>query len=111
MSDQNEQVVYTQEDIDTNKGMGILAYFIFFIPLLVEPAKNSPYAKFHVNQGLLIVLAGIAVTIVAVIPIIGWIIALIAPIVIFVFWVMALMGAIKGEAKPLPLIGGIKIIK
>lgn len=111
MSDQNEQVVYTQEDIDTNKGMAIIAYFIFFIPLLVEPAKNSPYAKFHVNQALIIVLAGFAVGIIAIVPIIGWIIALIAPLVIFVFWVMGLVSAIKGESKPLPLIGGITIIK
>ncbi len=114
MSDQNEQVVYTQEDIDTNKGMGILAYFIFFIPLLVEPAKNSPYAKFHVNQSLLVVLLGIAVNVIGsltTVILIGLLILPVGGIFVFVLWVMGLMNAIKGEAKPLPLIGKFTLIK
>lgn len=114
MTDQKETIIYSQEDIDANKGMGILAYFIFFIPLLVESSKNSPYAKFHVNQGLLIVLAGIAVNIIGsltTVILIGFLILPVGGIAVFVLWVMGLLNAINGVAKPLPLIGGITLIK
>jgi uncharacterized membrane protein len=111
MSDQNEQVVYTQEDIDTNKTMGIIAYFIFFLPLLVEPAKNSPYAKFHVNNMVLIILGNIAIWIIGLLPLLGWLAAFVGGIALFVFWIIGLIGAINGEAKKLPLIGDIVIIK
>lgn len=111
MSDQNEQVVFTQEDIDTNKTMGIIAYFIFFIPLLVEPAKNSPYAKFHVNNALLIVLGNIALMVIGAVPIIGWLAGFVGYIVLVVFWFIGLLGAINGEAKALPYIGNIKLVK
>lgn len=114
MSDPNKiQTIFTQEDIETNKTMGIIAYLIFFIPLLVEPAKNSPYAKFHVNQGLILVLAGIAVSVVgSIIPFIGWFLILpLGSIAVFVLWVIGILNAVQGVAKPLPLIGNITIIK
>ena len=41
------------EDADKNKVMGILAYVIFLVPLIV--AKDSPFAKYHTNQGLALV--------------------------------------------------------
>lgn len=110
MSDQ-EKVVFTQEDIAQNKTMGIIAYFIFFIPLLVEPAKNSPYAKFHANQGLLIVLVYIASSVVAIIPILGWIASPILWIAGIVLFFIGLIGAINGEAKELPIVGQYKLIK
>jgi uncharacterized membrane protein len=114
MTDQKETVIYSQEDIDANKTMGIIAYFIFFVPLLVESAKNSPYAKFHANQSLLIVLAGIAVNVIGSLTsviLIGLLILPLGGIAVFVLWVMGLLNAINGVAKPLPLIGGITLIK
>jgi len=39
-------------DIEKNKGMAILAYICFIIPLLAAP--KSPFARFHANQGLLV---------------------------------------------------------
>ncbi len=38
------------EDVEKNKAMAILAYIIFFIPLLA--AKESKFAMYHANQGL-----------------------------------------------------------
>lgn len=96
-------------DIEKNKIMAVLAYIIFLIPLLA--AKDSPFAKFHTNQGLILFLAGIAVAILSVIPIIGWIIGIVAPIAITVLAVIGIIAAAKGEAKELPLIGKFKILK
>ena len=110
MSEQENQV-FTQEDIDANKTMGIIAYFIFFIPLVVEPAKNSPYAKFHANQGLLIALLYVASMIVQIIPILGQIVGFVLWVAGVVFFFMGLISAINGEAKELPVIGQYKLIK
>lgn len=110
MSDQEKQV-FTQEDIDANKTMGIIAYFIFFIPLLVEPAKDSPYARFHANQGLLIVLIYVASMVVNIIPILGQLVGFVLWVAGVVFFFIGLIGAINGEAKELPYIGQYKLIK
>lgn len=87
-----------------NTGMAILAYIIFFIPLLTD-AKDDPFVKFHVKQGLVLLLLVVAGWFVGIIPVIGWIIALILPIVEIVLFIIGIINASKGEEKPLPLIG------
>lgn len=98
-------VAFTQEDIEKNKTMAILAYIIFFLPLLTD-AKDSPYAKFHANQSLLVVILYLLAGVTSFL-IIGFLVYPVA----FVFWVMGIIAASQGQAKRLPLIGGIDIIK
>lgn len=102
---------YNPADIEANKIMAVLAYILFLIPLLA--AKESPYAKFHTNQGLLVCLAGIAVSIVgSIIPILGWFLILpVGCIIVAVIGIMGLINAWTGKAKELPIIGKIRIIK
>lgn len=47
---------------DGNKWISVLAYFIFFLPLVVE--KDSEFGKFHANQALNLLLLAIAVSVV-----------------------------------------------
>ena len=103
-------------DVSKNKVFAILSYFgiLFILPLIC--CKDSAYAKFHANQGLLIFLMEIVVGIVAgvigaIIPLLGSILSLVISIMVFVFFILGLVSAVKGTMKPLPLIGGIKIIK
>ena len=100
---------YDAQDIEKNKVMAILAYILFFIPLLA--AKDSKFARFHTNQGLVLFLGGIIASVVAVIPVIGWIIAPIAGLVITVLAVIGIINALNGRAKELPVIGKFKILK
>jgi uncharacterized membrane protein len=99
------------QDVEKNKVMAILAYIIFFIPLIA--ARESRFAMFHANQGLVLFLAAVVINIVGgIIPFIGWF--LILPfgwIAVLVFAIIGIINASKGETKPLPLIGGISIIK
>ena len=102
-------------DAEKNKPMAIIGYIIpilFFIPLVTD-AKNSPFAKFHANQQLNLLLAAVAVNIVGgVIPFLGWFIILpIGSIMLIVFAIMGIINAVKGAMKKLPLIGGFNIIK
>ena len=100
---------YDAQDIEKNKVMALLAYIIFLIPLLA--AKDSKFARFHTNQGLVLFLGGIIASVVAVIPVIGWIIAPIAGLVITVLAVIGIINALNGKAKELPVIGKFKILK
>ena len=100
---------YDAQDIEKNKVMAVLAYILFFIPLLA--AKDSKFARFHTNQGLVLFLGGIIASVVAAIPVIGWIIAPIAGLVITVLAVIGIINALNGRAKELPVIGKFKILK
>jgi uncharacterized membrane protein len=99
----------TQQDIEKNKTMAILAYFIFFIPLLTD-AKDSKFAKFHANQALVVWLLAVVSWFLTA-TFFGAIIGLPLSLVAFVLWIIGLMNAVNGQMKRLPVIGGMDIIK
>jgi len=117
-----EQKNQTQEapqadkaDVEKNKTLAIVGYIIpilFFVPLISD-GKNSPFAKFHANQQLVLLIAAVAVNIIGgVIPVLGWFVILpLGCIFLLVVAIMGIINAAKGEMKKLPLIGGIEIIK
>ena len=98
-------VSVSKEEIEKHKTMAILAWFIFFIPLLTD-AKDSKYAKFHANQSLLVTLLYLIAGFTSFL-LIGF---LIYPVAL-VLWVIGILSAVNGEMKRLPLIGNIDIIK
>ncbi|WP_404452235.1 hypothetical protein LG329_18035 [Virgibacillus necropolis] len=98
-------------DIKENKGMAILAYIIFFIPLLA--AKDSKFAMYHANQGLLLFLSWLVVSIVGtIIPVIGWLLILpLGSLFLIVLLILGIINAANGTKKPLPIIGKYKLLK
>jgi uncharacterized membrane protein len=97
-------------DVEKNKTMAILAYFLFFLPLLT--AKDSKFAMFHANQSLILVIISIAANVLAaVIPVVGAAITAIVGLGVFVLWIMGIISAANGETKPLPVIGEFKLLK
>ena len=109
-------------DIQNNKAMAILAYFgpLVLIPLLA--AKGSRFARYHTNQGLVLLIGWIAYSIVygilrSIILAISWrlyFLVSIIGLVGLVFLVLAVIGIINaanGRAKELPVIGKIKLLK
>jgi len=104
-----------KKDAEDNKLMGILAYLwiLFLVPYLA--AKESPFAKFHANQGCILFIMWIALWVVgfilAFIPIIGWLIAFALYICCLVFAIMGIINAAKGEMKELPIVGKYTILK
>jgi len=89
---------------EKNTGMAIVAYILFFIPLLTD-AKNDPFVKYHVKQGLSLFLVAVVIQIIAYISIIGWTLVWPFNILLFVLFVIGVMHALNGEQKPLPVIG------
>lgn len=101
---------FSPEDIEKNKTIAGLAYLIFFLPLIAAP--ESRYARFHANQALVLFLAAVIGNIVlAIIPIIGWILLPIFGIGVLVLVILGLMNGLNGKAKRLPVIGQLNLIK
>lgn len=117
--DTNEVTMET-EDVNSNKVYGILSYIgiLFIIPLFA--AKESRFAKFHANQGLVVFLAQLilnvaSATISALLAAIhlGALAAIVAPLISLVSLALSVIGIIyaaQGKAKELPVIGKFHIL-
>lgn len=104
-------------DNSNDKVYGVLSYIgiLWLVGLL---ASKSEYTRFHVNQGLVLFIIGVALGIVSgilsVIPFIGWlgmIIGGLGSLATLILMILGIVNAAQGEMKPLPVIGSIKIIK
>ena len=112
---------YDPQDIEKNKVMAILAYFGILVLVPIFAAKDSKFAKFHANQGLLVCILGIIVGIVyrillkvattlTMISLVGFI-GMVLWIFVGVLAIIGIVNAAKGQAKELPLIGKYRILK
>jgi len=121
LHDLNDTADHTAEfdaaDIEQNRVMGILAYlsWLVLIPLLF--AKDSKFARFHCNQGLVLaiveILCGVVLKILRGLPLIGWIFSLAGGLLSLACLVLAILGivnAINGKAKDLPLLGTFHLL-
>ena len=106
----NTTADFSPEDIAKNKLMAAVAYLgvLVMIPLFV--AKESPFARYHTNQGLILFLFSLLSYVAGLIPYIGWIIGAAISIFRVMLIVVGVLNAIKGEAKELPIIGKFKIL-
>ncbi|CAM4103087.1 DUF4870 domain-containing protein [Saccharibacillus endophyticus] len=115
MQNQNQNPYHPQgdphsQDVQENKTIAALAYILFFLPLLA--ARNSRFAMYHANQGLLLLLAIIAGNIVlSLIPFIGWIVMPFFNIAVIVYLVIGIMNAVNGKVQPLPFMPKVDILK
>jgi uncharacterized membrane protein len=92
----------TPEEIQQGKTMAIVAYLVFFIPLLMDDMRKNNYVMFNTEQSIVLLLLNIAAGIVGAITCgIG--------LVLYIPWlillIMGIMNAANGEVKPLPVIG------
>ena len=100
------------------KTTDIVAYLTplgFILAFLVGTKAES---RFHLNQALVLILAEVLVEIVdailAHIPLINVVASILLAIVaigLVVLWIMGLVSAIKGEEKPVPVLGEIQLLK
>lgn len=100
-------------DAGQHKTLAIIGYIIpllFFIPLITD-AKNNAFAKFHANQQLNLLIFWVALNVIVMIPVLGWIVYMVGVIAGFVFIVLGVINAANGRMKELPLIGKFRLIK
>ena len=114
----NAQTEVTPEDVQNNKVFAILAYFGILVLVPIFAAKESKFARFHANQGLIIficeVVWGIISSIVTSLLIHSWsfglltlwsLISWLVWIGFLVFVIIGIINAAQGSVKPMPLFG------
>ena len=101
---------YEPNDIASHKGMSVLAYFsvLVLIPLLA--AKDSRYTRFHVNQGLLLLILDAIVVILRKFDGILHFIGTLGGLFAFILFIIGIVNALKGRAKELPVIGKFRLL-
>ena len=109
---------FDPNDIQQNKVMAILAYLSWLVLIPLFAAKESKFARYHCNQGIMLAIAEIVVWVIfgilSIIPYVGWIFIVLnslISLVCFVFAVTGIINAANGKAKELPFIGKFNILK
>ena len=100
-----------------DKVMGVLAYIgiLFLIPLFA--AKDSKFARYHTNQGLVLFLASLLGGVMGAlggIPFVGIVFGILGGVIgliAFVFMILGIVNVVQGKLAPLPFIGNIQILK
>src|SRR4030042_2111361 len=106
---------------DVNEGIGcaILSYLLigiiwFFVD---DKMRKNNYAKFHVKQALILLLAWVVVwvalailgLIMGWIPVAGgvvmWILRIVFGLILFIIWLIGILAAATSKEKELPVIG------
>jgi len=103
-------------DVETNKVMAALSYWLFFLPLVTCP--KSEFGKHNANQSLMMLIIGIVLnvvfTILVMIPALGVIFRLVQGLiglVLFAIYVISFVLTIQGKGVKLPFIGDVKVFK
>jgi len=90
------------------KTTAIIAYITIIgliIAFILNNDKKNTFAAYHIRQCLGLALTGLAIYVIGVIPILGWIVSIFGSIFMIVLWVIGLLGALNGKEKPVPLLG------
>lgn len=83
-----------------DKTVAIVAHFTligFIVAIIIHQNKKTKIGAFYLRQMLGLVLCGLL----GIIPLLGLLVALF----LMVLWVISLINVLKGEMKPVPLLG------
>ena len=105
-NDQSNIVKKTFNIGDHERMWAVVAYFIFFLPLLTDK-KDEQYVKFHVKQGLVLLISFIIQMFMSFIPVLGLIAAPILLLINIILLIIGIVNAATGKQKRLPLVGKI----
>lgn len=91
-----------------DKTVAVLSYITiigFIAAIFMHQNNKTELGAFHLRQVLGMVLTAAAGSVCGVVPVLGWIVWFLVVVVLFVFWIMGLLSAVKGEMRPVPLLG------
>lgn len=91
-----------------SKKIAIISYITIIglvIAFVMNNDKKLPFASYHVRQSLGLAATGLALGIIGIIPILGWIINILGIFVLLCLWIIGLSNAINKKEKPVPFLG------
>ncbi len=95
--------------VEEAKSIAWLSYLgiLIILPILLQ--KDNPFTKFHIKQGLVLLMAtviwSIAGFILSLIPVLGFLIYLIGWLFLLALSIVGVVNAIQGREKELPFLG------
>jgi uncharacterized membrane protein len=89
----------------------IVAYLTWVGLIIAFVAGDKEGSKFHLNQSLVIWIAGtISGLVLSRVPLVGGILSTVVGLFCTVCWFIGLIAAIQGQEKEVPLLGQIKLL-
>lgn len=107
----------TKTELDTAKALavkeeakkiaviGYITIIGLVIAFVMNNEKKLDFASYHIRQSVGLCVTGLALGLIGMIPILGWIINIIGLFVLLYMWAVALMNAINEKEKPAPFLG------
>lgn len=90
---------------DNKTLMGVLSYIGPLVILSYVMAKDDPFVKFHIKQGVVLLVVEVATWILSSVFWPLWFLFQIVNIVVFVLAIIGIMNVVNGHQKELPLVG------
>jgi len=99
--------VTVDKDVEEGKGIAWLSYLglLFLVPLLAK--KDNKFCKYHVKQGIVLVIVWVIFLIPNVIPLLGQIICGLGYLACLILAIMGIVQSLGGKYWKMPVIGGL----
>ncbi|MEZ4786661.1 MAG: hypothetical protein R2790_01965 [Flavobacterium haoranii] len=97
-----------EDNLIKGKEIALIAYLTIFgliIAFVMNSEKKYEFSTYHIKQSLGILVTGLAIGVIGVIPILGWIISVLGSFFLIFLWVMGLINAVNGKLFPVPVLG------
>jgi uncharacterized membrane protein len=101
--------VIDKKDINDNKAFAALSYIFIlcFVPLLM--ARESKFAQYHAKQGLVLFIVEAIIMVISniliFIPVFGWLVIMIAYLLVVVLSIIGILKALEGSFWEMPVLG------
>ena len=94
-----------------NKHTTDIVAYLTWVGLIIALVAGDRYeSRFHLNQSLVIWLAGTVLGMVSWVPLLGWLIGAVGGLFCAVCWFIGIVNAIQGVEKEVPLLGQIHLL-
>lgn len=91
-----------------DKTVAIVSYITilgFIAAIIMHQGHKTRLGAFHLRQMLGMVLTAVAGAVLGAVPVLGWIAWPLVVIGLFVLWAMGLLAALRGDLRPVPVLG------
>lgn len=105
---ENQKSTIANDVISEGKNTATIAYITLIgliIAFVQNNEKKNAFAYLHIRQSVGLCVTGLALGIIGMIPILGWIVYIIGVFVLLYMWIIGLMNAINGKEKVVPFLG------
>jgi len=98
-----------KKDSSSVNMIAILSYLgiLLIIPLMTS--RNDDFVKYHVKQGIVLLVTAVAISLIAWFPIIGWIAGFFAWIGCVILAIIGIINVVQGKKNNFPLLDSLLI--